>query len=132
MSCYILCSDFARLARAIYKLALPGDFCLLQSLYYTADVEMDSPSGSPKGRIETEYDNEKSREKDAVRGTSIVTEEGEIVNASGHRDQLKRHYGLVSICGLALIVDNPWTALGTSIQVSIGMWQSRHCLGVKY
>jgi len=49
----------------------------------------------------------------------IVTITGEIVNASGHKDQLQRQYGLLSICGLALTVDNAWVALGTSLAVSI-------------
>ena len=53
------------------------------------------------------------------RRTSVVGEHGEIVNASGHRDQLQRHYGLISICGLALTIDNAWVALGGSIAVSI-------------
>lgn len=42
-------------------------------------------------------------------------------NASGHRDQLKRQYGLISIIGLALAIDNAWVALAGSITVSIGM-----------
>lgn len=46
---------------------------------------------------------------------------GEVVNASGHRDQLQRQYGLLSICGLALTIDNAWVALGGSIAVSISM-----------
>ena len=50
---------------------------------------------------------------------SIVGERGDVVNASGHRDQLQRHYGLLSICGLALTIDNAWVALGGSIAVSI-------------
>lgn len=33
------------------------------------------------------------------RKTSIVSRLGEVVNASGHRDQLQRQYGLWSICG---------------------------------
>lgn len=52
---------------------------------------------------------------------SVISERGEIVNASGHRDQLHRHYGLLSICGLALTIDNAWVALGGSIAVSISM-----------
>lgn len=52
------------------------------------------------------------------RRTSII-QGGEIINASGHPDQLKRHYGLLSICGLALTIDNAWVALGGSIAVSI-------------
>lgn len=45
--------------------------------------------------------------------------DGTIVNASGHRDQLQRHYGFFSICGLALSVDNAWVAVGTSLNVAI-------------
>ena len=55
----------------------------------------------------------------ADRKTSIVTKHGEVVNASGHRDQLNRHYGLLSICGLALTIDNAWVALGGSLTISI-------------
>ena len=58
---------------------------------------------------------------DVDRKTSIVSESGEVVNASGHRDQLKRHFGLWSICGLALTIDNAWVALAGSIAVSISM-----------
>lgn len=45
---------------------------------------------------------------------------GQVVNASGHKDQLKRQYGLVAICALALTVDNAWIALGGSVDISIG------------
>lgn len=67
-----------------------------------------------------------------------ITLSGEVVNASGHRDQLSRQYGLLSICGLALTVDNAWIgesdvhddlkiyiltqisiAIGTSLSLSI-------------
>lgn len=54
----------------------------------------------------------------------VITLDGEIVNASGHRDQLSRQYGLLSICGLALTVDNAWVALGTSLAVSICKWRA--------
>lgn len=54
------------------------------------------------------------------RRTSILQDE-DVVDASGHRDQLKRHYGLLSICGLALTIDNAWVALGGSIAVSISL-----------
>lgn len=50
---------------------------------------------------------------------AVITLEGEIVNASGHKDQLDRGYGLLSICGLALTVDNAWVALGTSMVIAI-------------
>jgi choline transport protein len=54
------------------------------------------------------------------RGTVIPVVEGEEVNASGHRDQLTRQYGIWSICGLALTIDNAWIALCGSITVAIG------------
>ena len=57
---------------------------------------------------------------DVDRRTSII-QGGEIINASGHPDQLKRHYGLLSICGLALTIDNAWVVLGGSIAVSISL-----------
>ena len=67
--------------------------------------------------------NEKDRKisgEDIEPGDDVaITLEGEIVNASGHRDQLSRQYGLLSIMGLALTVDNAWVALGTSLAVSI-------------
>jgi choline transport protein len=65
-------------------------------------------------------------------GVVVLTEE---VNASGHRDQLERQYGLLSICATALTIgmltrpglipvsynspDNAWIALGGSITVSV-------------
>jgi hypothetical protein len=42
-----------------------------------------------------------------------------LVNASGHPDQLNRQYGILSICGMALTVDNAWVAIGTSLNVAI-------------
>jgi hypothetical protein len=50
-----------------------------------------------------------------------ITLDGHIVNASGHPDQLQRGYGFLSICGLALSVDNAWVALGTSLTIAICM-----------
>lgn len=41
------------------------------------------------------------------------------VNAPGHRDQLKRVYSLLEICGLALTIDNAWIAFAGSLQISL-------------
>ena len=65
------------------------------------------------------YDAEQNLNGDVDRKTSVVSRAGDIVNASGHKDQLRRHYNLLSICGLALTIDNAWIALGGSIVVSI-------------
>ena len=34
------------------------------------------------------------------------------INASGHRQELDRHFNLLSICDLALTSRNTWVALG--------------------
>jgi len=67
-----------------------------------------------KGVLTTDAAHELSERK-----TSVVTKDGVVVNASGHRDQLQRQYSLLSICGLALTIDNAWVALGGSLTVSI-------------
>ena len=54
------------------------------------------------------------------RGTIVSIEDGVAINASGHKDQLKRQYGLLGICGLALNIDNAWIALGGSVTIAIG------------
>jgi hypothetical protein len=59
-------------------------------------------------------------EFDIRKGTIVSVESGEAVNASGHKDQLKRQYGLLAICGLALNIDNAWIALGGSVTIAIG------------
>ncbi|RQM08072.1 hypothetical protein DH86_00001410, partial [Scytalidium sp. 3C] len=56
-----------------------------------------------------------SPEDDAIIGTGSA----EHINASGHPDQLSRQYGILSICGMALTVDNAWVVIGTSLTVSI-------------
>lgn len=53
------------------------------------------------------------------RRTSIVSKEGEIINASGHKDQLVRQYGLLSICGLALNINSAWVVFGGSLAISV-------------
>ena len=61
-------------------------------------------------------------ELDIRRGTIVSIDNGVAVNASGHKDQLKRQYGLLPLVGLALNIDNAWIALGGSVIVSIGMF----------
>jgi len=56
--------------------------------------------------------------------TVAVVENGVVLNASGYRDQLKRQYGLLGLAGIAVTVDNAWVALGSSISVSIRMFNN--------
>jgi hypothetical protein len=53
-----------------------------------------------KPRLETEDDN-------------IVV--GEVINASGHKQELERQFGLLSICSIGITTGNVWAALGGSI-----------------
>ncbi|TID24102.1 putative choline transport protein [Venturia nashicola] len=56
---------------------------------------------------------------EARRKSNVVeTVQGHVVNASGHEDELQRQYGIWSLCGLALTIDNAWIALGGSIIVA--------------
>ncbi|EJT68790.1 hypothetical protein GGTG_13641 [Gaeumannomyces tritici R3-111a-1] len=51
--------------------------------------------------------------------TVAAIRDGVVVNASGHKDQLKRQYSLLTVCGTAMTVDNAWAALGSSYSISI-------------
>lgn len=57
--------------------------------------------------------------EDGDNTVALVTKEGEIVNASGHKDQLQRQYGLLEIAGLALTIDNAWVAFGGSLSIAV-------------
>lgn len=71
---------------------------------------------------QTIHNNTNGQEDGDLTHGDVIALDGTIVNASGHRDQLQRHYGFFSICGLALSVDNAWVAIGTSLNVAICMF----------
>ncbi|KAK3073110.1 hypothetical protein LTR53_005591 [Teratosphaeriaceae sp. CCFEE 6253] len=50
---------------------------------------------------------------------TVVNKEGVTVNAAGYEDQLQRQYGLLSICGLALTIDNAWVAFAGSLSIAV-------------
>lgn len=79
---------------------------------------MSSSSIGEKERRDGDQEKNISEAAD-FRRTSVVSQVGEIVNAAGYKDQLQRQYGLLSVCGLALTIDNAWVALGGSLSVSI-------------
>lgn len=62
---------------------------------------------------------EKAELPSGLKDDTAVGSVHEVINASGHRDQLDRQYGILSICGMALTVDNAWVAIGTSMNVAI-------------
>jgi choline transport protein len=40
---------------------------------------------------------------------------GEVLNASGHKQELVRQFNLLSICSIGITTGNVWAALGGSI-----------------
>ena len=43
---------------------------------------------------------------------------GEVLNASGHKQELERQFSLLSICSIGITTGNVWAALGGSIVCS--------------
>jgi len=80
-------------------------------------AEMEKGLGSePRHSASSQRSAQEQFEK---RTSNIVASlNGEGVNASGHQDELDRHYGIWSLCGLALTIDNAWVALGGSIIIA--------------
>ncbi|GAB7341956.1 hypothetical protein MBLNU457_g0256t1 [Dothideomycetes sp. NU457] len=46
-------------------------------------------------------------------------EEGVILNASGHQQELSRNFNFLSICSVGIVTGNSWTAIGGSIVVAL-------------
>lgn len=44
---------------------------------------------------------------------------GELINASGHIQEVDRNFGLVSLAGFGIVNGNVWPALGGTILVAI-------------
>lgn len=45
--------------------------------------------------------------------------QGELVNASGHRQELERNFSLLSICAVAVTTGNTWIAQGGSVVTAL-------------
>lgn len=54
----------------------------------------------------------------SVNGDSHITTE-ELINASGHVQELQRNFNLLSLTGIGLVVGNVWPAAGGSILVAL-------------
>lgn len=44
---------------------------------------------------------------------------GEVLNASGHKQELERNFSLLSVCSIGITTGNVWAALGGSIVCSL-------------
>jgi len=40
---------------------------------------------------------------------------GELINASGHKQELERNFSLLSLCAIAITSGNTWVAIGGSV-----------------
>jgi hypothetical protein len=46
-------------------------------------------------------------------------QDGELVNASGHRQEVERNFSLISICAVAVTTGNTWIAQGGSVTTAL-------------
>ena len=44
---------------------------------------------------------------------------GELVNPSGHKQELERNFSLISICAVAVTTGNTWIAQGGSVTTAL-------------
>lgn len=63
--------------------------------------------------------NEKHLEDTKHTSPEADSDEQDLVNASGHVQELQRHFSLVSLVGIGLTVGNVWPAVGGSILVAL-------------
>lgn len=54
-------------------------------------------------------------EKPRLEAQDDTIEVGEVINASGHKQELERQFSLLSICSIGITTGNVWAALGGSI-----------------
>ncbi|KAF7712196.1 Choline transport protein [Penicillium ucsense] len=66
--------------------------------------------------MSAEYNNEKTQ---ATESTVAEDHQGELVNASGHVQELERNFSLVSICAIAVTTGNTWIAQGGSVVTAL-------------
>jgi choline transport protein len=57
---------------------------------------------------------DKVDEKPRLEGDDLIGV-GEVLNASGHKQELERQFSLLSICSIGITTGNVWAALGGSI-----------------
>jgi hypothetical protein len=55
----------------------------------------------------------------AIESTAEDQSPGELINASGHRQELDRNFSLLSICAVAVTTGNTWIAQGGSVVTAL-------------
>ncbi|KAJ5378595.1 hypothetical protein N7509_011714 [Penicillium cosmopolitanum] len=66
-----------------------------------------------------EYD-EKTKASAELAAEDSNSNQGEMVNASGHKQELERNFSLLSICAVAVTTGNTWIAQGGSVVTALG------------
>lgn len=61
-------------------------------------------------------------EKPRLEAQDDSIEVGEVINASGHKQELERQFSLLSICSIGITTGNVWAALGGSIVSTLSHW----------
>ncbi|KAH8623413.1 hypothetical protein IG631_21892 [Alternaria alternata] len=61
----------------------------------------------------------KSSEKSRPEVDQATGDVGEVLNASGHKQELERNFSLLSICAIGITTGNVWAALGGSIVIAL-------------
>lgn len=75
-----------------------------------------APSTPSMSSSTSTMDKEKSAHAESPRVESDdVVAVGEMLNASGHKQELERNFSLLSICAIGITTGNVWAALGGSI-----------------
>ncbi|KAJ9654884.1 hypothetical protein H2198_006157 [Neophaeococcomyces mojaviensis] len=52
-------------------------------------------------------------------GTDVIVSQEDLINASGHVQELQRNFNLLSLAGVGIVVGNVWPAAGGSILVAL-------------
>lgn len=69
-----------------------------------------------------DYESEKKEQppsdEEGVDVTLGITENGELINVSGHVQEMDRTFGIFSIMSLGILSDNAWGAGGGALVVS--------------
>lgn len=68
--------------------------------------------------MSNEYD-EKTKATAELAAEDTNSNQGEMINASGHKQELERNFSLLSICAVAVTTGNTWIAQGGSVVTAL-------------
>lgn len=80
-------------------------------------IPRDKPSQFPRGC--TFVMSDIPEKHTATESSAEDQHQGELINASGHKQELERNFSLLSICAVAVTTGNTWIAQGGSVAVAL-------------